>query len=155
MSKATKHPQVYEFLQHNHVGVLSTVNKQGRPWGSAVYFVVDEDFNIYFVTRVKTHKYLNLEVQPHASLTVVDGSNQTTVQLAGNISKVPAHDYMNIVFTKLAGLRPHNNPNWAPPIEKIHKGDYIALRLTPSTLQYADYSKAYTDYDQKFIEEII
>lgn len=153
--KAQKHTHVYDFLKHHHMGILSTVTEDGKPWGSAIYFVLDEDFNIFFVTRLETFKYQNLEKNPFAALTVADEEKQTTVQLTGNISKVPAADYMDIVFNKLVSIRPKNEVNWAPPIEKVHKGDYMPLRLTPSKLQYADFKKNSTDFDHKYIEKII
>jgi len=155
MSKHIQHKQVYEFLHKNYVGILSTANSKGIPWGSAIYYVVDESLRIYFVTRVGTYKYKNLEEQPNVAFTVVDAENQTTVQLAGVISRVPAHDYMDIVFNKLAKLKSKHASELAPPIEKIHKGDYMPLCITPTKLQFAEFKKDYTDYDQKFIEEII
>lgn len=155
MSKVEEHQEVAKFLQRVHTGILSTVDTDGKPWGSAVYFVIDDDFNTYFVTRVGTKKYQNILAHPDIALTVVDSDSQTTVQIAGPVSKLPAHEYKDIVFDKLASLRPKHHENWAPPIEKVHQGDYIALKISPTTLQYSDYSKAYTDYNQNFIEKII
>ncbi len=146
---------VYDFLKHHHMGVLSTVTENNKPWGSAIYFVVDEDFNIFFVTRMKTFKYQNLDANPYVALTVADEENQTTVQLMGKISKVPAEDYMDIVFTRLAAIQPKGDINWSPPLMKVHKGDYMPLRITPSKLQYANYKKQSSDIDHKYIEEII
>ncbi len=153
MKAGQKH--AYDFLKLNHMGILSTSTDDCKPWGSAVYFVVDEDFNIFFVTRMKTFKYQNLDKNPYAALTVVDEETQTTVQLMGKISKVPIADYKDIVFTKLVAIRPKGDPNWAPPIEKVHKGDYIALRITPSKLQYANFKLQSKDFDHNYVEKII
>jgi uncharacterized pyridoxamine 5'-phosphate oxidase family protein len=155
MTKSESFPHVQEFLQANHVGVLSTVGESQQPLGSAVYFVTDEEFNIYFVTRVETQKYKNIEQNAKVALTVVEATQQTTVQLSGNVAKLPAHDYADIVFDKLAALKPAKDADWAPPIEKVHKGDYIALKITPTHLQYANYSKAYREFNQVFIEKIV
>lgn len=137
------------------MGVLSTVTEDNKPWGSAIYFTIDEDLNVFFVTRQETFKYQNLDKSPVAALTIADEENQTTVQLMGHISKVPVKDYMDIVFTRLAEIQPKDDINWAPPLEKVHKGDYIALQLTPSKLQYADFKKHTTDIDHEYIEKII
>lgn len=155
MNATQNHAHVYKFLKTHHMGILSTVAEDGKPWGSAIYFAVDDDFNVFFVTRMETFKYQNLEKVPFAAMTVVDEEKQTTVQLMGKISKVPVKDYMDIVFTKLVAIRPDDDINWAPPIEKIHKGDYMPLQLTPTKLQFADYSKQSTDIDHKYIEKII
>lgn len=159
MNQAQKNPHVFEFMQAAHLGVLSTVDQHGKPWGSAIYFVVDEDLNCYFVTRTGTSKYKNLKGQPHVALTVVDAEAQTTVQLAGKVSKLHADQYHDIIFGKLAQIRNKHQGrkdlNWAPPIEKIHKGEYMALKITPATVQYADFSKPYLKASQKFVEQII
>lgn len=147
--------QTYEFLKRHHLGVLSTVASDSWPWGSAIYYVVDEKLNIFFVTRKETYKYQNLQKSPYAALTVTDEEKQITVQLAGEISKVPVEDYMDIIFNKLGSIHPNNDINWSPPIEKVHKGDYIPLRITPSKLQYADFKKPTTDPDHEYIEKIL
>lgn len=155
MSTSQKHAHVYNFMKHNHMGVLSTVSAEGKPWGSAIYYVVDEKFNVYFVTRKETFKYQNLDKSSFAALTVADEENQQTVQLSGSISKVPPEDYLEVVFNRLAAIQPKSDLNWAPPIEKVYKGDYMPLCLTPTRLQYADFKEQSTDYHHKYIEEII
>lgn len=137
------------------MGVLSTTSNDGKPWGSAIYYVVDDDFNFYFVTRAGTFKYKNLDKQPFAALTVADAESQTTVQVAGSISRVPVKDYMDKIFDKLAHIRPKDQHSWMPPIDKIHEGNYIPLRLTPTTLQYADFKHHKSDTHSSYIEQII
>jgi len=149
------HQKVHAFLKQHPMGILSTVSADGKPWGAAVYYVADEDFNFYFVTRVETYKYQNLDKKPLAALTIADNETQTTVQLAGKIAKVSAHDYMQVFFDKFAKLRPEDDYRWAPPLEKIHKGNYMALKLVPSHLQYADYSHTKHDVRADYIEIII
>lgn len=149
------HTKVHEFLKKRHMAVLSTVSKDNQPWGSAIYFVADEEFNFFFVTRADTFKYQNLEAKPYAALTVADEATQTTVQASGKISKVPADEMLDIALNKLEKARPKGDINWVPPIYKVHKGDYMVLRLTPDKLQYANYSKQTTDIHKDYIEDVI
>lgn len=86
--------------------------EDGKPWGAAIYYVADEDLNFYFVTRAETFKYQNLNANPVAALTIADETDQATVQVSGTISELPAEDYMDIVFTKLAAIRPKDDPHW-------------------------------------------
>jgi general stress protein 26 len=150
-----KHQKVHAFLKHHPMGILSTVTLDGAPWGSAIYYVADEDFNFYFVTRAKTYKYQNLDKNPRAALTVADIASQTTVQASGNITRVPVEDYMDVVFNKLAKAKPKDNGHWVPPLSKIHEGNYIPLCLTPFKLNYADYSQTKSDPHADYIEKII
>lgn len=149
------HKQVHEFLKRHPIGVLSTASIDNQPWGSAIFFYVDEHFNFYFVTRANTHKYHNVQANPQAAITIAHGASQTTVQAAGKLSEVPAEDYMNIIFDKLASVRPGSDGGWAPPIAKIHEGNYIPLKLTPTKLQYANYSQNKSDPRADYIQTII
>lgn len=150
-----KHKKVHDFLHHHPVGVLSTVSPDGTPWGAAVYYIVDEDFNFFFVTRTKTIKYQNLDKNPFAAFTIADGPTQTTVQVSGKISKVPIQDYVDIYFDKFAKIRPEGNPDWTPPLSRLHMGNYMPFRLTPTRLHYADYGHIESDDHTDSIEKII
>ncbi len=137
------------------MGILSTVSDNGTPWGSAVYYIADEDFNFYFVTRAETLKYQNIDNTALAALTIADSDSQTTVQLTGKISAVPVQQYMDIFFTKFADLRSKGDYAWVPPVEKLKAGSYMPLQLTPTSLQYADYKHLKTDTHAEYIEKII
>jgi len=150
-----KHQKVHTFLRQHPMGILSTIAANGTPWGSAIYYVADENFNFYFVTRAETFKYQNLDKIPLAALTVADSESQTTVQLTGKITKVPVQQYMDVFFDKFAKIRPKDDYSWAPPLEKIHKGNYMPLCLTPTKLQFADYKNAKPDIHTDCIERII
>ncbi len=137
------------------MGVLSTVSPDGTPWGAAVYYVADEDFTFYFVTRAQTAKYQNLDKTPLAALTVADAEEQVTVQASGKVTEVPVEDYMEIVFGRLAKVRPKGDLHWSPPMDKLRAGNYMPLRLEPSKLHYADYRHLKSDMDADYIERII
>lgn len=137
------------------MGVLSTVSASGEPWGAAIYYVSDEDFIFYFVTRVETFKYQNLDKNPVAALTIADSDTQTTVQVSGKVLRLPPEKYTDIVFTKLANLRPKDDLHWAPPLSKIHEGNYMPLYLVPDKLQFADYQHIKSDAHADYIERII
>ncbi len=147
--------KVHDFLKQHPMGVLSTVSEDSKPWGSAIYYVADEDFNFFFATRAHTAKYQNITKNPAASLTVADEASQTTVQVAGELSRVPAEDYVSILFDKLAAVKPQGVKHWVPPMTKIHEGDYMVLKLTPTKLQYADYKQFNPDITHNYIETII
>jgi uncharacterized protein YhbP (UPF0306 family) len=157
MTQSTLHHQVLDFLKQHPMGVLSSVTPDGSPWGSAIYYVADDEFNFYFVTRMETFKYQNLDKTPLAALTVADSDSQTTVQASGKISQLPVKEYADIVFGKLAKIRPDDNYSWSPPLAKLQKGNYMPLRLTPTKLQYANYGDKDLEHDihAEYIKQII
>jgi uncharacterized pyridoxamine 5'-phosphate oxidase family protein len=147
--------KVHDFLKKHHMAVLSTVSLDGKPWGSAVNFVIDEELNFFFMTRGGTLKYKNIENNPNVAITVADEESQQTVQAQGEISKVAVKDIIDVVFKKLAKIKPHNDYGWIPPVIKVHKGDYMVLMFTPSKLQYADFKQHKTEVFDEYIEQII
>lgn len=147
--------KVYDFMKKHPLGVLSTTATDGTPWGSAIYYIADEDLTIYFVTRSETYKYNNLEKTSKAALTVVDEASQTTVQLTGEVSQMPVQKYMDVFFDKFSKLRPDDDYQWAPPIDKIHQGNYMPLQLTPHKLQFADFGKQRLEAHGNYIEQIL
>jgi hypothetical protein len=157
MSKAMsdEYKRAYTFLIQNPMGILSTAGGAGTVWGAAVYFLPDEDLNIYFVTRTGTFKYKNIETQPFAALTVADEEKQITVQLSGTIDRMPINKYMDVFFDKFAAMRSEGDYQWAPPVDKVHEGNYMPLQLTPSRLQYADYGRRRIEVHGDYIERII
>lgn len=151
----TEFERARSFLQKHPMGILSTSGGEGTVWGAAVYYLTDEDLNIYFVTRTGTFKYKNIEVQPFAALTVADAEDQITVQLSGKIERMPINKYMDVFFDKFAAIRPEGDYQWAPPIDKVHEGNYMPLQLTPSHLQYANYNKRRIEVHGNYIEKLI
>jgi general stress protein 26 len=149
------HQKVHSFLRQHHMGILSTVSTEGKPWGSAIYFVADEQFTFYFVTRAETYKFQNLEANPYVALTIADPDSQTTVQLAGKISPLPYEDYLDVVFRRMTKIRPAHDHQWMPPIDKLRAGNYMPLVITPEKLQYADYSHTKADSHADYIEHIL
>ncbi|MBC7707798.1 pyridoxamine 5'-phosphate oxidase family protein [Polaromonas sp.] len=151
----TDHKLIHAFLKKHPMGVLSTVGVDNVPWGAAVYYLSDEDFNIYFVTRAESLKYKNIEMNPYAALTVSDSETQITVQLSGKVSTMPVQKYMDVFFDKFANIRPDGDYEWAPPIDKVHEGNYMPLQLTPTKMQYADYGSRRIEVQGNYIEQII
>ena len=137
------------------MGVLSTTGVEDAPWGAAVYYLSDNDFSIYFVVRAESLKYLNIVKNPYAALTVADSATQITVQLSGKVSTMPVQKYMDVFFDKFAKIRPDGDYEWAPPIDKVHEGNYMPLLLTPTKLQYADYGARRIEAKGNYIEQIL
>ena len=107
------------------------------------------------MTRADTLKYKNIEADATVALTVADPESQKTVQMMGEVSRVETKDILDVVFKKLATIKPRDDHKWIPPVIKVHKGDYMVLCITPSKLQYADYKKPKHDIKDEYIEKLI
>lgn len=153
-SKEEIKQKALDFLRSQPMAVLSTTSNN-EPWGAAIYYVADDNFNFFFVTRSGTHKYKDIETNPKAALTIADEKTQVTVQVAGNLSHVPTRDIKDIVFTKLASIKPKNDKSWLTPVIKVHEGDWEVMQLTPTKLQYANFKEKKTEVFDEYINVLI
>lgn len=149
------HQHVHSFLKQHPLGVLSTITTDGTPWGSAIYYVADESFHFYFVTRVETIQFQNLDKNPQAAVTVADNDSQTTVQASGIISKVAAREYLNNIFDRLTTSRDEDDQYWVPPASKFDTAHFVPLCLTPTWLQYANFKQSKSSKTAHYIQKII
>lgn len=135
-----KHTEVYTFLDGHKLGVLSTATKQAVPGGAAIYYVVDEALNFYFLTHSTSQKYKNVHENPEAALTITDDYTQTTVQASGRITEVDMGDEHDKAYRKLALVHPPGQFAWVPPVSKLHEGETRLLKLTPSALRFSSFT---------------
>lgn len=78
---------VKSFLEDSSTAVVATAYK-GDPRASTVYFYVDEEFNFYFVTKRKTSKYLNAELNPNVAIVVGTGPEHISISAHGKIELI-------------------------------------------------------------------
>jgi uncharacterized pyridoxamine 5'-phosphate oxidase family protein len=147
--------KAYSFLKANPHGVLSTADAGGKPWGSVIYFAVDEDLTLHFMTKVKTLKAKNLAHNASVSLCVYDESLQKTLQLSGAVSQTPVKELPDVVMRKLSTIKPKSAVTWTPPVVKLDAGDYAVFSIKPDYIQFADYGKLQHDIHANPIERIL
>lgn len=139
---------VYKFLQSHVVGVLSTVSPDGVPYGSPIYYIVDEELNFFFVTKSGTKKSENMQENEKVALTIVAPSLPITIQVRGNA--VETNDVA--MYTKMAEMNAEEKGgfHWPPPIHKLHhSGDLLMYKLTPTWLRVGDFSESQDMTDTK------
>lgn len=154
MSDKTTKQEVLNFLHEHPMAVLSTISKNNRPWGAAIYYFADSNFNFYFLTKSETSKSKNINSTLYAALTVADPSSETTVQTAGIVIPVIAKKTVDYALKNLAAQQSHGDYSRTPPIIKLHKGEWKVFKLIPTYLQYADYKAKKTD-DGSLIKVLI
>ena len=62
--------ELIEFLKSQKLLVLSTVDKDGEPWVSNVYYSVDGEFNLFFVSPADTKHIEHLEHNPKVAFSI-------------------------------------------------------------------------------------
>ena len=142
MSVIFHHGQkAHDFLKQHKVGVLATVDPNSEPHAAAVYYDVDSQFNVYFLTKNRTKKADNLEHNKHAMLVVYEAETQTTVQVTGVVSEVTDDEELNKLFMKIVFASLDVTGSSVPPLAKLKEGEYVAYKLEPVQIRMAVFSK--------------
>lgn len=148
-----KRKEAYDFLTSHKFAVLSTADKDGRPWGATIYYIVDEDFNFYFFTRAQSKKYRNIQERPEVAITISDNGEQTTVQAAGMVSEVPLGPEHDHAFRLLSLIHPPGQFEWIPPVTKIQNGEMLLLKLAPQHMRFSDFKSNAGQYATDIIPQ--
>ena len=126
------------YIDKNPIATLSTLNEDGMPHGAALYICTDDAQPIlYFLTKEETLKLKNLRANPKVGLTIVNPSENSTLQAGGIAFEVNDAHTIDNVMEKIS--RKHNYANdWLPPIAKIRAGAYavIGVRLSGARLAH-------------------
>lgn len=144
--------EAYEFLTRHKVGVLATVDPNGNPHAAAIYYSVDRNLTVSFVTKTGTKKADNLRHNNRAVLVVYDAASQTTVQLTGIATEVKDLLDVNTIFTQTIYASIDTAEQVVPPLGKLLKdGEYAAYRLSPKQVHMAVFSHSKSgEYDDLF-----
>lgn len=129
--------RIYEFLKTHPVGVLATVDPNNDPHAVAIYYSVDEGFNLSFTTKHDTKKHDNLKHNAHVMLVAHEESSQTTVQVTGVAEEVTDSSEANEIFKETVKAAMQTSDSGVPPISKLYAGSYEAWRIKPRQIRMA------------------
>lgn len=148
---SARQQRIYDFLVGYPVGVLSSVSEDAGPHGAVVYFVVDEDFSISFITKSGTRKHRNLLRDGPVAFTVFEPTSQTVVQINGLVDEITDMEQVTSVASRVFRASRKFNRAGMLPINKLEAGHFVAFRLRPSDVRMAVYeSKSRGSYTQLF-----
>lgn len=131
--------RIFDFLRLQPVGVLATVDPDDNPHAAVIYYSVDEDFNVTFLTKRDTKKRDNLARKNHAMLVAFDAKTQTTCQITGVTEDVSYLAVANEIFQRTIGAAMATSESGIPPISKLSAGEYVAYRLKPKQINMSVY----------------
>ena len=139
-----------DFLKKHTAGVLATVSKEYVPHASAVFYVADDSFNIYFLTKTDSRKYRAISAHPQVAFTVGRLDVPQTVQIEGVASEVQNDGEMAQHIPELMKTLEENNPYYIPVAKLDSK---LALMwLQPKWIRWGDFSIAGIGNDTLFTE---
>ena len=140
-NKATTKDRVLEFLREHQTGVLATASPGAKPHASVVYYSVDAQLNITFITKRRTRKGENLHLNDQAEMVVYDEESQTTVEVSGRAVELTDQTEASLAFRNALKASLGTASNAIPPISKLVAGDYIAYRLSYDQIRMAVFNR--------------
>lgn len=135
-------PAIRDFLITHSIGILATASPDGVPHAATIYFVIDPDFSVYFLTKARTQKHTNLEHNPKAALAVYDAESQTSVQVQGAVESLTDPEHIQQIHERIVIVTHLTSEGEKPPVDKLDAGDYAAYRLRPELVKMAEFVKA-------------
>lgn len=143
--------RIYDFLLSCPIGVLSTVTPDKEPHGAVIYFSVDKDFIVSFLTKSETRKYDNIMHHGHITLTVYEPQTQTTAQIVGKAEEITDAADVNAVAGAILKASMKTSEEGPPPISKLSAGEFVGFRINPDQIKMAVYSRPDPgDYSELF-----
>ena len=120
---------IQEYIDQNPVATLGTISPDNSPHGAVIYVCADSHHPLaYFITKQATRKYKNLIERHQVSLTIVNPSENSTLQANGRAFEVQDPAVIDMVMKKLA--RGHvAATEWLPPIAKLRAGAYVIIGI--------------------------
>ncbi len=129
-----------KFLRSHELGVLSTVDRDKKVSGSAIYYVIDAktDF-LYILTKSGTTKAHNITENHHIALTVYDEAKLETVQLQGTAEREPNQEVKDAVFTAINRMRQYADAKHHAPVSKLVEGSFVVYKITPTSVKFLNF----------------
>lgn len=128
------------FLETNHVGVLSSVDRTGNVRGTTVNYLV-RGGEIYILSKAGTQKVHNILMHNQVCLTVFNESKMQTLQLFGVASVLGDSEKSRDLIAEMIKPRTYGTEILPPPITRLNASSYVILQITPKSEEFIDYKK--------------
>lgn len=137
-----KRAEALAFLRDHTAGVLATCGTDGCPHASAVFYVAEDNFNLYFLTLMGSRKYKALRENPHVAFTVGSQDVPQTIQIEGVAEEILNDREKNLQAAKLIEVLMQNSKRYYAPLTKMDRAEIVLMWLQPTWIRWADYAQS-------------
>jgi len=128
--------RVLRFLQGEKTAVIATVSPKGEPQAATITYVIDDQFNFYFIARKSSRKFANLLLNRSVGLAVgTDPKVPATVEIQGTAHAVESPDASVVDY--FSNAMQSDDPEWWP-LFKSRGMDYVFFRVEIQWLRWLD-----------------
>lgn len=133
----TSEKRIRDFLNMHPIGVLATVDPDGNPQATVIYFSIQDDDTILFTTKRRTKKNDDLHINDHIVLVVYESPTQTSVQVTGKAKLISDKALAQKSFLHMMQSAKLSSFAGTPPLSKLLAGNYVAYQITVSQMRMA------------------
>ncbi len=130
-----------QLIKSLNTATLSTVDREGNAHGAIIHYVYSND-QFYFLTKSDTDKSKDIAYHGQVALTIHVQNSLQTIQISGLADTEKDKNIVAEIFREISTPKQYTEGTHFPPIVSIKKGDYVVIRVTPTSLHYHDYSKS-------------
>lgn len=131
--------KIVDFLYSHPVGVLATVDENGNPDASTIFFSVTKELQVTFTTKRDTRKHSNISRHSKVILVVYDAESQSAVQVRGTAQEETDEIQAQEIYRGTLRASQQTGEDTVPPIAKIAAGPFVAYRIAAETISLAEY----------------
>lgn len=130
--------EALEFLRtNNSVGVVSTVDGNGQPFSSPVYYVMGSEFDLFFLTSGSTHKSKNISSNDKVAFTVGTGPDYISVMIRGRAKTATGDEQYRAISMIKEKAEENSWQDW--PIQKLENLDsqnLVLYKIVPESVTF-------------------
>jgi uncharacterized pyridoxamine 5'-phosphate oxidase family protein len=131
---------IHDFVKAHARAVIATVDGEGQPSTSVIFYVIDKHNELHFVTKSQTKKYENIKQNNKASITIVDVEKPIAVNMNGVVVEVQDQPKRDALMQEVFRLSYSELHDYAPII-KLHKGSFSVFKFLPKEAKMTDFTK--------------
>ena len=133
--------QAYYFLNKQPAAVLATLNQDKSPHLTVVYFHVDEDMSVSFLTKSDTRKSKNIKKRKKATLLAYDSKSQQSITISGKAQEIDSIPAGTKLFTETMQTALRTSEGGKMPLSQLlSAGHYALFKITPQQIEFSSYT---------------
>lgn len=128
----------FEFVKSKQTAVIATISNTGKPSAATIYFLMDEDLNLYFMTKKFARKFENLQFDHEIALVIGIDNEPVTVQIEGGASQIIEEKEFEQRLRQLQEKFFRNE--YVAPLFQLasDKNELIIYKITPKWIRWLD-----------------
>ena len=131
---------ITSFMKAHTRAVIATIDAANQPSTSVIFYIVDDNDELFFITKSHTKKYQNIKINNCSAITVVDKDKPIAVNATGIVEEITDEATKDTIMQKVFKLSYSELQDYAPII-KLHKGSFSVLKFIPKEAIMTDFTK--------------